>query len=290
MAYRNITMTIRLRKALIVYCSPAGSTGHVAALMKQKIESSQTPVTCVDLGEDPDVEFLIPQLVDAKDNICMYIGSPVYASHALAPVMTFIAHLPTARNGYAVPFVTWGGVTSGVALYEMGEALEKKGYAILGAAKVLARHSLMWAAANPLAEGRPDAADDALVEQLMKKVLQKLASGSPEKLPVSRLAYQKEPLHAEMQKKTFESAKAQLPLKEIHEDRCTRCGVCADVCPVEAVTLSLLPIFGSECICCYRCVRACPEKALTADLSPVFDRLRNMAVQYNERPPTQIFF
>lgn len=52
------------------------------------------------------------------------------------PVEHFISSLPDQSENFAVPFVTWGAVNSGVALHEMGVMLINKGFAILGAAKV----------------------------------------------------------------------------------------------------------------------------------------------------------
>ncbi len=52
-----------------------------------------------------------------------------------------------------MPFATWGGVTSGLALPDLAEALQAKGFQPVGAAKVLAEHASMWAAPEPLAPG-----------------------------------------------------------------------------------------------------------------------------------------
>ncbi|MFO7676581.1 MAG: DUF362 domain-containing protein [bacterium] len=47
-------------------------------------------------------------------------------------------------------------------------------------------------------------------------------------------------------------------------DRCTRCGRCADGCPVEAITLAPKPVIAfRRCIACYCCVEICPERALS---------------------------
>jgi len=282
-------MALKIRKALIIYCSPAGSTEHVARVIKRRIETLKTPVTMLDLGKERDLPFIINQLSDARDNLCLYVGSPVYASHAVPPVMEFISLLPAAASGYSVPFVTWGGVSSGIALSAMAKSLEAKGHTVLGAAKVLAKHSLMWAAEAPLGENHPDAGDDRLVEELVEKVHAKLESGSPVGLPLSSLHYQPAEFRAGMEKMSLEAARAKLPSKEVNEGRCNRCGLCLEQCPVEAISLSPYPRFSPSCICCFNCVRLCPEGAITADLSTVFDRFRNRSREFNEQPSTEIF-
>jgi ferredoxin len=282
-------MPLVIRKVVIVFCSPAGSTNHVAQIIEKQARTLESPVTVIDLAEEPDIPFLMTQLKDAKDNVCLYIGSPVYAAHPVPPVLSFISHLPPAREGYAVPFVTWGGVSSGVALHDMGLALEQKGYRILGGAKILAEHSLMWRADTPLGSQHPDAQDDRMIQGLVEEVHARLKQPTPKTLPPSRLAYQPEARRIEMAQSTLDAAKGRLPKKEVIQGRCTGCGICMDECPVEAVSLSPYPVFGPTCISCYNCVRSCPEEAIAADFTPVFDRLRAMAGAWNETPPSEVF-
>lgn len=282
-------MPLHIRKALLVYCSPAGSTTHVARIMRQKIAALETPVTMIDLSDDPDVDFIIPQLFDALINICLSIGSPVYAAHPMPPVMEFIARMPQAKNGFSVPFVTWGAVTSGIALYEMGAALAQKGYPILGAAKVLSRHSMMWAVDTPLGADHPNAEDDRMIETLLQAVADKLRKTDPPTLAPSVLDYQARSLRDQMAQESFEQAKTRFPPKKVLKERCTQCGICVENCPVEAIHLTDAPEIGPVCIHCLSCVRNCPETAIVADLQPIYEHLRERAEKIKERPCTQLF-
>lgn len=282
-------MALRIRKAVVVYVSPAGSTGHVARVILERVRFHEVPAVTIDLGEDPDIRFIMTQLPDAKDNMCLYIGSPVYANHPVPIVLEFISTLPRAEEGYAVPFVTWGGVTSGIALHEMAAGLENRGYRVLGAAKVVAEHSLMWASDNPLGAGRPDAGDDRMVAELADGVHAKLRAARPEPLSVSALAYQPPGVRTVMEKTSLDDSRARLPVKELHQGRCTRCGLCAEACPADAIAMTPFPEFSNDCILCFTCVRRCPENAIVADMSPVFDRLRARARELNEQPLTEVF-
>ena len=161
---------------LVAYFSPAGSTRHVAAVIEKQFQTLGAEVSSFDLGESGGgVSAAISQKITASDNkSCLFIGSPVYVSRAAPRVMECIAGLKENPGAFAVPFVTWGGACSGISLYEMGKELSTKGFAILGAAKILAAHSLMWQLEDYLGKGHPDADDDRMVEELVNHVNQKL--------------------------------------------------------------------------------------------------------------------
>lgn len=55
-------------------------------------------------------------------------------------------------------------------------------------------------------------------------------------------------------------------IKEKDIKKCTRCGVCADICTMETTKIyeqkSKTVMDHPECVNCFRCVESCPEKAL----------------------------
>ncbi len=159
---------MKKKKIFIVYFSPAGSTRHVAKIIEKQFQGIGAEVSSFDLAEcSNDVATEISQQGEASEGkSCLFIGSPVYVSHAVPLVMDCIAGLKENADAFAVPFVTWGGACSGISLYEMGKELINKRFTLLGAAKILALHSLMWQLEDPLGKGHPDADDDRMVENL----------------------------------------------------------------------------------------------------------------------------
>jgi len=50
---------------------------------------------------------------------------------------------------------------------------------------------------------------------------------------------------------------------EIDKDKCTGCGACTDVCPVDAITIEDFAVVDEEtCIDCGVCVSECPVEAI----------------------------
>ena len=52
----------------------------------------------------------------------------------------------------------------------------------------------------------------------------------------------------------------------IIEDKCSSCGLCADVCPVEAISpIGVYKIKAELCISCGLCQESCPSMAITSN-------------------------
>lgn len=278
------------KNAMIVYCSPGGTTRHVAGVMMQQCQALGIEVQEVDLARRPDMGNIIDRITHATEDLCLFIGSPVYVSHAVPPVMDFIAQLPEETDLPVVPFVTWGGACSGMALFEMAEALEAKGMLPVGAAKILAVHSMLWRSDTPVGQGHPDAEDDRLVGDLVEYVYNQLSRGHTTGIATTDLAHYPALVRAEMAKMNLKIAAAHMPAREVDAAACTECGQCAEACPTDAITLAPTPVFGEACIYCYSCVRECPEDAIRADLSGAEARIRDRVKQFDEQPLSQIFY
>lgn len=272
----------------IACISPNGSTARVAAELAQQLSRAGATVRLADLADGAAARHLLHQLESAEP-ACLLIGSPVYRDVAVPPVMAFIDALPPARRAWAVPFVTYGGACSGVALWQMATALQRKGFLTVGAAKVVAVHSTMWQADEPAGKGHPDEDDLRQVRRLADALWSNLAAGTPRPLPLEALDYQ--PAERAREYKAKIGQPWAIVPKTVDVGACTACGTCADVCPVAAITLNPLPEFGGACFDCFACMRICPEKAIAGPvpMARMEAMIRERVRQINEQPLTRVF-
>ena len=276
-------------KSLIVYLSPAGTTRHVSQVIEKKLKELGCEAKLYDLGNRENTEKLNGEIKNGLKDYCFWVGTPVYAGHAVPQITNFISGLPDGKENFAVPFVTWGAVTSGLTLDEMGKVLADKGYAVLGAAKIVAVHSMMWRSEYPLGGGHPDIEDDKMIEDLVDAVNTKWKGGPLSPLPLDKLNYQPQPVQEWLQTVNIEAAKTMLPPLQLVEEACTKCGICEKECPAFAITLDPYPKFGEACILCYNCVRLCEDGAIKSDLSQMEVMLKGKVAEQPESPPSQVF-
>ena len=79
--------------------------------------------------------------------------------------------------------------------------------------------------------------------------------------------------------------------KTVDEESCTQCSVCAEECPVAAISLDPYPVFNEACFDCFNCIRLCPEAAIEpgVPLAKIEEMIRDRVTTINEQPLTEIY-
>ena len=285
-------METKINKNVVVYFSPSGNTAKVADIIVDALKQTGEKTIVLNLIEkdEPDYKKWASDTLNPGD--CLWVGSPVYAHHALPQVMDFISGLPVIENCYVVPFVTYGAVTSGMALFEMGRMLTEKGFKVPGAAKVPTLHSMMWMFQNPLGEGRPNKEDESVIRDLVKAVYKKLSRHDTAKyLTSDQLNYQLESSRKKFNPAGIATTKKIFPPMKFNADLCTECNICEQECPTRNIALEPSFRFKDNCIFCFNCVRNCETKAITNDIFNVIEgKLKMLAEEYSEPSVSRIFF
>ncbi|MGD8368638.1 MAG: EFR1 family ferrodoxin [Desulfobacterales bacterium] len=276
-------------RGFIVYCSPAGTTRQVARQIEQTLAGLGAEVNTMDLGLSGRRDTFMAMIASMDKGDCLFVGAPVYRDVAAPPVMDFIEALPEVSARAAIPFVTWGAVTTGVALWQMGHGLQKKGFVLAGAASVVAEHCMMWRSEIASGAGRPDSDDFQQVDGFTREIFERLRSGALKPVDLAHLDYQPKRHATEMRQKIGQPW--MIVPKSVDEEKCSACGVCVEQCPVGAVALNPYPAFADNCFDCFNCVRLCPEDAIDTPLSAekIEAHIAMLKEKYREEVLTRVF-
>ncbi|MCK5146196.1 NAD(P)H-dependent oxidoreductase, partial [bacterium] len=166
-------------KVAIIAFSPSGNTLKVSRLLEKSLLAQNCKVQRVNLARDKklfdgrNIRQYLKKIIKEHDLLC--VGSPVYAHHMHYNVQNIIKALPHPKNGWgklAVPFVTYGGINSGIALQEGAKLLKKSGRTIVAGMKVNSSHCLskLKQIKRKVNEGMPGDEALTLIEDLACRI------------------------------------------------------------------------------------------------------------------------
>ena len=180
------------------------------------------------------------------------LGVPVYAGRVPQTAADRISRLK-AKNIPAVIVAVYGNRAYEDALVELQDLAEAAGFTPIAAGAFIGEHSFSKAA-TPIALHRPDEKDMIEANAFGNRIRNKLDEARD---PVNMLSLKVPGNH---------------PYKERHampvgspttqEVLCTLCGNCADVCPVDAISVGDTVVTDAvRCIYCCACIKICPTDA-----------------------------
>lgn len=207
---------------------------------------------------------------EIEEHDVILIGGPVYAGHVEKNILRLIEMLPETggRYGYlAVPFVTYGGVHSSIALEEMGRYLKrKKRKSILGV-KIAAEHTLTKTLSNVINESKPGQFEEGLIADAVERIIQIAGWEYGEIKDVSKsFMYSKLPERILFNTFSQEFFHKKFKVVSVDTRKCIKCKKCISACPVNMFNYSdgsvKMVRDKKECILCAECYHKCPANAI----------------------------
>lgn len=283
-------------KITIIVFSPSGHSLRVSKEMKNRFEKENQEVQLIDVTREiaqmkkEGYSQYLERKVEKHD--CLCIGSPVYAGHFEKNALQIIEALPLSNSKWgemAIPFVTYGGLHSSIALREAGNRLYKKGRKNIMGFKVGAFHTLSTTLSNQINSGHPNENDLQILDDVIKRIKEINPSQIKDKRKSFSYAKLGERLLFTLLSQDFFHKKSRNNI--IEKEKCTDCGLCSKICPVNAIEkngpLGEL-IINSTCILCAECFHKCPNHAIKF---PYMDKVKSRLEKINhmENPLSQIY-
>ncbi|NHI92906.1 MAG: hypothetical protein EAX96_10430 [Candidatus Lokiarchaeota archaeon] len=236
-----------------------GNTKKIAEKIAEGIESDGSTCKLVHLKKyKNDLEII--KSINFKDYDLYGLGVPVYYFHPPYHLLFELEQYPDLKGTKGFIFCTSGG-NPGSTLHQLKVVLKQKGMKIIDGYDKWMGWDVHQMYGNvggylPSSFGHPDENElDQAVEfgkNLVKKCL------DPNVTEVS--FWDKENPSAQMW--SFEGMQTWFPKFEIDVNKCTKCGYCADICPVDSIVLEPFPKWTKDCDRCYICDLKCPTNAI----------------------------
>ncbi|MTI60065.1 MAG: 4Fe-4S dicluster domain-containing protein [Firmicutes bacterium] len=262
-----------MRVSMIVF-SPSGHTLKASQLFKKEFESNNIKVQLIDITKNEnylnsnDVKQYLEEELAEHDIIL--IGGPVYAGHVEKNILKIVNNLPEAggKMGYlAVPFVTYGGVHSSIALEEMGRYLKRKRRKSILGVKIAAEHTLTKTFSNVINEQKPGKLEEKIIAEAVEKIIKIREKDYKKIKDVSKsFKYSSLPERVVLYFLSQDFFHKKFKNVSINTYKCMKCKKCISVCPVNMFDYSNGEVYivrdKAKCILCAECYHACPVGAI----------------------------
>ena len=293
-----------MNRICAVYFSPTGNTGKVVLRAAQKLSALLgVPVETYDLTlpkARAEVRTFGPEDVAV-------VGTPTYAGRVPNKFLPELQRVLRGQGTKALGIVTFGNRSYDSSLAELLEVLEADGFSPLAGAAVDCSHVF----SEKIAPARPNAGDWASLDVWAEAAAAAIkgtttaipdstataltgdaaAEGKGCPAPVRPLAEARTPvapyytpLGVDGQPAKFLKAK---PVTDM--EKCVRCGMCVNVCPMGSIPVEDPAATTGICIKCQACVKLCPHMARHFE-DPAFLSHVQMLEQNYTRPAESAFF
>lgn len=173
----------------------------------------------------------------------------------------------------AILVVVYGNRAYEDTLRELQDYLTARDFDCTAAVAAIAEHSIM----RQFASGRPNDSDKKQLAEFSRQIISKISQNAP-----------REPLKlaGNYPYKDYNG----VPLKPKAGKSCTKCALCAKMCPVAAIPADdPQKTDNSICISCRRCISICPAKARKLNALMLKVALKGLEKACSTRKENELF-
>lgn len=274
---------MKLKRICTLYFSPTGSTSKTVQTAGETLAHLlDLPLQAIDFT--PAAARRRTYQFNSSDLVI--VGSPTYAGKLPNKILPDFRTRLSGSGTPAVAMVTFGNRSFDNALAELNAVLTGNGFRTVAGAALSCRHAFT----DRIGTGRPDEQDLAQIRAFAKRTADLLAqtenpaSLAPLSVPGDADAPYYIPKGTDGRPAKFLKAK---PVTD--PSRCTRCGRCAALCPMESIDPEDTSVITGICIKCQACIRGCLQQAKYFDDPAFLSHIAMLTQNFTGRKENEFF-
>jgi ferredoxin len=266
---------MKVETVRLVYYSPTETSKKIIEAIAEGVQYES--LTRLDLTPPAAKTMKIEEFGDELT----VIGAPVYGGRIPVEAVLRVRRL-NANNTPAVLVVVYGNRAYEDALIELKDITMEAGFIPIAGAAFIGEHS--FSVSNmPIAQDRPDDSDIERANEFGRTIKQKLEGVTS----IDEFQSLEVPGNHPY-KERGEPSKDVAPITK--EDVCIKCGRCAEVCPVAAITIGdMVETDATLCTFCSACVKNCPVDARVWEHTRILKGTEWLHTNFSERKEPEIF-
>lgn len=249
-----------------IYFSPTGGT-------KKVIDVISKPWNCEKIELDlTNKKTNFANIKLQKEDICM-VAVPSFGGRVPEVVISKLKKI-TGAQARAILITVYGNRAYDDTLLELKNTLQELNFRCTAAIAAIAEHSIM----HEFGTGRPDEKDTKELLEYAVKIKESMEKQTSEQIQV------------EVPGNNTYREYTGVPLKPKANKTCSKCGLCAIECPVDAIPKDTPSLTDkNKCISCMRCMKVCPKHARELNKMMVMVAAKKMKKVCISRKSNELF-